>query len=226
MLEYYCDLKTRDESIISVCKGPQPPTLEGSGELGPTITMSFLNAWENKRAIKNTCSWDLDETNNNRVTKEKFVDLFLQHSSFGCKDKPDNADSQDYRPILKWEEEKWCIRQGFVDEWGPTFEKFLHLYNTQDINTVVHTLTNNEKHQRKDQRLSISELKNWMQPKFKPPLWKKLFQPDAYEKEKSINQLEFQTLIPLGSTDKVDKAEFINRIMKELRNGDKKVGKR
>ena len=150
------------------------------------------------------------------------MNSFLLHNSVVSGDNLENGDLREYEAILTAEEDRWCIRQGVVEEWGPTFEKFLRLYNTQDINTVVHTLRNNDKQQSKDKRLSVSELKNWMQPKSKPPLWKKMFLPDQYEKEKGINQLEFQNLIPLGSNDKVDKAEFINRIMKELRHGDKK----
>ena len=67
-----------------------------------------------------------------------------------------------------------------------------------------------------------------MYPKFQPPTWKKVLFPDEYKKQEKINQIEFQALFRSisksdGPTNKVEKAEFIERIMEELRDGDQKV---
>ena len=228
LLEYYEDLKDHDQSIWSVCKGLQYPILDDSGESGPSVKKSFLEKFEDKKnAKKNILSWNLNSITEDTITKEVFVNLFLQYNEEHM-DGAENADEDNYNERIKRAEENWCIRQGVVDEWGPVFDRFLQLYNVQDINTILNAFRNNDDHSNKENRLSLDELKNWMYPKFQPPTWKKVLFPDEYKKQEKINQIEFQALFRSisksdGPTNKVEKAEFIERIMEELRDGDQKV---
>ena len=110
-----------------------------------------------------------------------------------------------------------------------TFDKLLSLYNTQDIRKVLDTFTRTDVHQvRPEERISVNELQNWIKPNIKPSLWKKVFIPDSYKKEKDRNEIEFEILLKRtikadGTKDMVDKEEFIDRIMDELQKGDKIV---
>lgn len=139
----------------------------------------------------------------------------------------EDDDDTEYNHSLERAENDWCIRQGVAREWGPTFDRFLQLYNTQDMTTIFHALKNNDEQCRTDERLSISQLKNWMKPKFQPPTWMKCFCHEKYMDIKATNQLEFQSLF-VGtnlSDDAITKVEFIDRIMKELRDGNNKVSR-
>ena len=132
-------------------------------------------------------------------------------------------ENAEYNRRLKEAENDWCIRNGALREWGPTFDKLLQLYNTQDMNTIVHAFKNNEEQCRNDEKLSIKQLKNWMKPEFQPPTWMKIF---CYEKYKDIlkkNQLELQSLLADCGGETINKAEFIDRIMQELREGNSEV---
>ena len=132
-------------------------------------------------------------------------------------------DDREYNDRLERAEHDWCIRQGVAREWGPTFDRFLELYNTQDMTTIFHTLRNNEEQCRTDDKLSIKQLKNWMKPKFQPPTWMKIFCHKKYMDIKKTNNLELQSLLANSPDDTITKVEFIDRIMQELRDGNSKV---
>ena len=140
--------------------------------------------------------------------------------------------------LLKAESE-WDIRPEVAREWGPTFDNFLRLYNTQDLKTIMISLrpgenekrcTVYEKH-RRENKLPISELKNWMKPKFKPSIWKKYLCKEQYLRDKEMGNKKFDALFGEGTDNSsvdltrvgITRVEFIDGIMEEIRNGDKEV---
>ena len=135
---------------------------------------------------------------------------------------------EDFHTRLLRAETQWDIRPEVAQEWEPTFEQFLKFYNTQDMNTIITTLRPGKTEQKRtDNKLPISELRNWMKPKFKPPTWKKLFCNAQYVREKEINEEEFETLFggaeEAANDTRITRAQFIDRIMEELRDGNKNV---
>jgi hypothetical protein len=136
--------------------------------------------------------------------------------------------SLDFTSELKIAEQQWDIRAEVAQEWEPTFDRLLTFYNTQDINTIVSTFGKNEVFQtNKNDKLPIKELRKWIKPKFEPPTWKKLFCHSQYKKDKLFNIGEFESLF--GGTEEAEndalitRVQFIDRIMEELRDGNKNV---
>ena len=136
--------------------------------------------------------------------------------------------SSDFTNQLLLAEEQWDIRAEVAQEWEPTFDRLLTLYNTQDINTVIGTFWHTEDSQtNKNDKLPIKELRKWIKPKFEPPTLEKLFCHSKYKKDKLHNIETFETL--LGGAEESEKdtlitrKQFIDRIMEELRDGNKTV---
>ena len=138
------------------------------------------------------------------------------------------------REQLKKAEVEWDIRSEVENEWGPTFDKLLGLYNTHDLKTIMRSLKPGTKGQRRpDDRLPISELKSWMKPKFEPSSWKYYLCKEQYQQEERMGRKEFTALFGEHSdssasqkdNDKrsMTKDQFINGIMDEIRYGDKEV---
>ena len=136
--------------------------------------------------------------------------------------------SLDFTKELLMAEIQWDIRAEVAQEWEPTFDRLLTFYNTQDINTIIPTLWKNERLQtNENDKLPIKELRKWIKPKFEPPTWKKLFCHSEYKKDKLFNIGAFETLFG-GKEDAendilITRAQFIDRIMEELRDGNKNV---
>ena len=224
LLEYYNDLNDHDKSVKSIYQ-----KLEIDEKSDPSIKSSFLEKWNSEWATNYTNLFVVDDYNN--ITKTKFIDLFWKYYN---EKKEDFNRLNNYEVMLKEAEGDLCIRQGVVKAWSPTFDQLLSLYNTQDIKTVIDTFTQNESDQekgrrsiREEGRMSVTELGNWLNTKAKPPSWKKIFKPKLYQKEKEINKTKFEFLLeatkPDKSQDKINKSEFIDRIMKELREGENNV---
>ena len=224
LLEYYNDLNEHDKSVKSIYQ-----KLEIDEKSDPSIKPSFLRKWNAKRATKYTSLLVIGNDSNN-ITKAKFIDLFWKYYN-AKKEDFDRLDN--YEVMLKEAEGDLCIRQGVVKAWSSTFDQLLSLHNTQDIRRVINTFTQNENDQkdedREEGRMSVTELGNWLNTKAKPPTWKKIFRPMLYQKEKEINKTKFEFLLEATkedkSQDKVNKSEFIDRIMKELREGENNVSR-
>ena len=232
LLEYYEDLKAHDKNIRSVFTDLPRPILDETRVPEAFIKVSFL-----EKLDREYCKTHFDkfDANTKKITREQFVSLFMLDYN---RRRKNFQQPQDYEETLKEAEINWCVRRGVENAWSSTFDKLLSLYNTQDIRKVLDTFTRTKEHQsRPDKRISVNELKNWMQPNIKPSFWKKVCMPDLYKKEKERNKIEFESLLKTtidgskykskrmadGKKDMVDKEEFIDRIMEELQNGDKIV---
>ena len=228
LLEYYKDLEIHDQRIKSMLPGKlgklPRPVLKEDEQSQPSIKCSFLEDWDDKLGLLSEKSLEIDG-DTKEITKAEFLDLFYDDYYESKRESLNKLKVQDYENLLKKAEDHWNIRQGVADAWSKTFDKLLGLYNTQDIRTVINTFTMSENGQhRKDNRISMEELKRWFHPKLNPPYWKKIFMPSEYEREKQINQTDFEflskALKPDELGDKVTKAEFIDGIMTELRKGE------
>ena len=224
MLEYYNDLNDHDKSVKSIYQ-----KLEIDEKSDPSIKSSFLKKRDAECATSYTNLFVIGKDSIN-ITKTKFIDLFWKY--YNAK-KEDFDRLNNYEVMLKEAEVDLCIRQGVVKAWSTTFDQLLSLHNTQDIRRVIDTFTQNENDQKDEDleegRLSVTELGNWLNTKAKPPTWKKIFRPKLYQKEKEINKTKFEFLLKATnedkSKDKVNKSEFIDRIMKELREGENNVSR-
>ena len=224
MLEYYNDLNDHDKSVKSIYQ-----KLEIDEKSDPSIKSSFLKKRDAECATSYTNLFVIGKDSIN-ITKAKFIDLFWKY--YNAK-KEDFDRLNNYEVMLKEAEVDLCIRQGVVKAWSTTFDQLLSLHNTQDIRRVIDTFTQNENDQKDEDleegRLSVTELGNWLNTKAKPPTWKKIFRPKLYQKEKEINKTKFEFLLKATnedkSKDKVNKSEFIDRIMKELREGENNVSR-
>ena len=220
LLEYYNDLKDHDKSIKSIYR-----KLDPDEKSEPSIKPSFL------QDATNHANFSVTDSNSNDITKTKFNDLFWNYYDTRKEDF-DRLDN--YEAMLKEAESDWCIRQGVANAWSETFDKLLSLHNTQDIRKVFDTFTQNKNKDQKDEdreegRMSVSELGNWLNTKAKPPTWKKIFRPKLYQEEKEVNKTKFEFLLdatkPDRSQDGLNKSEFIDLIMKELREGENNVSR-
>ena len=142
------------------------------------------------------------------------------------------SESDPRKGLLTHAEDQWDIRSEVAKEWGPTFDKLLSLHNTQDLKTIIKSQMPGSKVQpRTDNRLPISELKDWMKPKFEPPIWKKCLWPEQYEKEKKLGHKVYSDLFgkptskrgSLFDAENFTRTQFIDGIMEEIRYGDKEV---
>jgi len=141
MMEYYEYLKEYDERFF---KGmfKRPNMLHTLDEDDAKLSVDFLNKWERKNATQNMRNWKLE---NNSITKLQFIAQFSEHCTpeeptygGGPFFTEPNTSIQDDR--LEKAENEWCIRPAVAREWGPTFDRLLGLYNTQDMRRMIQTL--------------------------------------------------------------------------------------
>ena len=142
------------------------------------------------------------------------------------------SESDPRKRLLTNAEVQWDIRSEVVKEWGPTFDKLLSLHNTQDLKTIINSqMPGRTVQPHTDNTLPISELKDWMKPKFEPSIWKKCLWPDQYTKEKELGTKVFSELFGKPSNKRgsffddeyFTRTRFIDGIMEEIRYGDKEV---
>ena len=137
-------------------------------------------------------------------------------------------ESLDFRKQLLKAEGEWDIRPEVAQEWEPTFDRLLQFYNTQDMKTII-TRSKPQIDVRND-KLPIKELRKWIKPKFKPPTWKKIFCQSQYRKEEEGAKQEFEELFggaeEAAKDKRITRAQFIDKIMEELRGGKKDVSSR
>ena len=136
--------------------------------------------------------------------------------------------SLEFTELLLSAEQQWDIRAEVAKEWGPTFDRLLSFYNTQDITSIITTfMRNTVSEMNTNDKLPIKELRKWIKPKFEPPTWKKLFRHSEYKRHKRSNVGKFESLfggiVEAENNTFITRAQFIDRIMEELRDGNKNV---
>ena len=125
----------------------------------------------------------------------------------------------------------WGIKPEVEKEWGNTFDKLVEYHNMpnedlKETTKMIFSRRNNNNELRKNNEILEEEMRNWMKPRLKPQLWKKCLWRSQYKKEKDNYNSEFETLF--GTEDcwgsgPITKEKFINGVIKELREGNKKV---
>ena len=124
----------------------------------------------------------------------------------------------------------WDIQPGVEQEWGHTFVKLVNYHNlpNENMKDTVKTIFGRVDHEARKGKKEIleKEMRNWIQPRLKPRLWKKYLWPTQYEMEKKSYNFKFETLF--GSKEfrcdgPISKDQFINGIINELRDGNTEV---
>ena len=127
-------------------------------------------------------------------------------------------------------EKLWGIQPGVEQEWGHTFDKLVNYHNlpNENMKDTVKTIFGRVDHEARNGKQEIleKEMRNWVQPRLKPQLWKKYLWPTQYEKEEKNYNVKFETIF--GSKEfrgdgPISKDKFINGIINELRDGNTEV---
>ena len=125
----------------------------------------------------------------------------------------------------------WGIKPGVEQEWGNTFDKLVNYHNMPNDNlkgTIKSIFSRHNDLEERGKRNEIleEEMRNWIEPRLKPQLWKKYLWSSRYEKEKILCNFKFEALF--GTEDcrgngPITKEKFICGIINELREGNKEV---
>ena len=127
-------------------------------------------------------------------------------------------------------EKLWGIQPGVEQEWGHTFDKLVNYHNlpNENMKDTVKTIFRRVDPEARNGKKEIleEEMRNWIQPRLKPRLWKKYLWPTQYEKEKKSYDFKFDKIFGSNecrSNGPISKDQFINGIINELRDGNTEV---